>query len=45
MVLQVVQTPDIAGGNIGGIQLAAFRVKANTIEGAREIAKDMLGNY
>ena len=45
MALQVVQTPDIAGGNIGGIGLTAFRVLANRREEATEIAKDRLGNY
>ena len=45
MALQVVQTPDIAGGNIGGIWITAFRVKAKTREGATEIAEDRLGNH
>ena len=43
MGLQVVQTPDIAGGNIGGNTAHHFRVKANTTEGAKEIALDRLG--
>ena len=45
MALQVVQTPDLDGGKIGGIRLTAFRVKAKTREGATEIAEDRLGNH
>ena len=43
--MQVVQTPDIAGGNVGGIRLNAFRVKADMTEGVTEIAQDRLGNH
>ena len=45
MALQVVQTPDIAGGNVRGIRRNAFRVKANITGGAKEIAQDRLGSH
>ena len=45
MALQVVQTPDIASGDVGGIRLNAFRVKANITGGVTEIAQDRLGNH